>query len=181
MGRLWDSFQEKISTVFKPLLPKKESEVEQKPMRAWRNELLNEHQRHDLIETVNSPGYEVLQDLWESTLEGFITYLVELPPEEEKKVLAYHKLVHSLYLGRKSVDEQVKAYQLIEEDERRETEQVKKLLLGKAVGDPLENYDTLAKVLDPTHQPEPNIGHQVIPKHVREDKTPMDKMLEEIK
>jgi hypothetical protein len=186
MGRLWDSFQDKFTEMFsKPVLEKKDevSEPEQKPMRAWRNEKLNERQRRDLIDTVNSPGYDVLQDLQEYTMEGFITYLVELPPEDEEKILAYHKLVHALYLTRKSIDQQVQAYQLIEEDDRRETEEVKQLLIGKMRSDPLENYDALAKLLDPTHQPEPlGLSHKiVVPKRRSEPETPLDVMLSERK
>jgi len=77
MGRLWDSFQDKFTEMFsKPVLAtKEEPEPEQKSMRTWRAEKLNDRQRRDLIDTVNSPGYDVLQDLQESTMKASLLIL----------------------------------------------------------------------------------------------------------
>jgi hypothetical protein len=126
---------------------------------------------------VNAQGYEVLQSLWDSTLEGFITYLVELPPEDSQKILASHKIVHGLYLGIKSVNAQVNGYMQLLTAEKEEAVALQKALGLKYGDDPLENTEVLNKLLNPIYQPQARE-----PRTVRALKEPtvtvLDKMLE---
>jgi len=174
MGRLWDKFAEKVQETFskKPEVTTPLLEPEpQPPMRTWRQELLSDEQRHDLEEVVNLPGYEVLQDLWESAHEGFITYLMQISPEDEKKVLAWHKAIHMADLYRKSVEAQVNAYMRLSEAERQEAADLKRALLGPS---PVENTETLNRLLDPMFVPAPAETPRRPKKIVT---TPMDTML----
>ena len=157
-------------TVEKPI------KVPEQPMRAWRNELLSRPQMQDLEETVNTPGYEVIKDLWANTMEGFITYMIELPPSKSDDILAYHKVVHGLYLGIKSVNAQVSGYVQLLQAEREEASALQKALEFKYGADPLENTEVLNKLLNPIYQaqpPEPRPPRAQRP--VAE--TPLDKMM----
>ena len=149
MGRLWERFKNKceelvatpapLTIIEAPDLPSPPEPAA--PMRAYREEALSDNQRRDLLAVVNEPGYEVLLDLHESTLEGFITYLVETPVEDEKKVLALHKLCHGGYLFNRSVMKQVEAYKQIEYAENAEALAIKAALKTRS-GDPLSDLDT---------------------------------------
>jgi uncharacterized protein (UPF0297 family) len=175
MGKLWDQFKEKCEalTGATPVVEEKKFT----PARTWKNELLSNQQREDLEETVNTPGYEVLQDLGENTLEGFLTYLMQLDPADEKAVLAAHNIVHAGYLYQRSVQSQVQAYMQLNRAEREEAAELKRLLSPIPEGDnPLENYDRLAKVLDPIHVPQANPVTEKPAKQTQ--KTPLDVMLE---
>ena len=143
-------------------------------MRAYRQEVLSDYQRKDLLEIVNLPGYEVLLDLHESTLEGFITFMVETPPEEEQKVLAMHKICHAGYLFNRSVQQQVEVYKRIEDAENKEARELKAMLEART-GDPLADENTFNKVLNPIYTPEPPPER---PKVIRKTaETPLDTML----
>ena len=159
MGRLWEKFQDKVSDFITgsntPEPAPSQPEPPPPPMRAYRQEELSDYQRKDLMEIVNLPGYEVLLDLHESTLEGFITYLVETAPEgNDKRVLDLHKLFHAGYLFNRSVQKQVEAYRRIEEAEEQEAKEIKAALAARS-GDPLEDEATLNKVLNPIFVPDP--------------------------
>lgn len=143
-------------------------------MRAYRQEPLSDYQRKDLLEIVNLPGYEVLLDLHESTLEGFITFLVETPPEDSIKVLAMHKICHAGYLFNRSVQQQVEAYKRIEEAEEQEAKEIKAALAARS-GDPLEDEATLNKVLNPIFVTEPRPPKAKFVRRVPE--SPLDTML----
>jgi hypothetical protein len=179
MGRLWESFKEKCEELIspqKPAEPTPAPEAVRIPMRAYRQEALSDYQRKDLLEIVNLPGYEVLLDLHESTLEGFITFLVETPPEEEKKVLAMHKVCHAGYLFNRSVQQQVEVYKRIEDAENKEAKELK-AMLEKRTGDPLADEDTLNKVLNPIYVSETQPDRPKFKRKVAE--TPLDTMLRE--
>ena len=182
MGK-WREFQDKLEEFGnrpnplvipdpEPLVPK----VPEPPMRSWRQELLNKSQMQDLEDTVNSPGYEVLQDLWESTLEGFVTFLVELDTADDKKILDAHKIVHGLHLGIKSINAQVNGYAQLLQAEREESAALTKALNPEYGSDPLENTDILGKLLNPIHQ---SAQKETLPlrAHKTAVETPLDKML----
>ena len=176
MGRLWESFKDKCEELVSTPAPIVTPEVvltPPAPMRAYRDEALSDNQRHDLLAIVNEPGYEVLLDLHESTLEGFITYLVETPVEDEKKVLALHKLCHAGYLFNRSVMKQVEAYKTIEYAENSEALAIKAAMKPQS-GDPLLDLDILKKVLDPTYSTPPT---ELKPKPSRNTDSPLDTML----
>jgi hypothetical protein len=179
MGKLWDRFKDKLAemaenqNVTVEMVP-----AQQKPMRSWRNELLSDEQRRDLEEVVNLPGYEVLQDLGENVLEGFITYLVQLDPSETQKVLAAHKLVHAGYLFQKSVQTQVSAYMELAKAENEEAAELKAALLPPS-GNPLDNQDRLAKLLNPIHVPTQEVSKELTAKQKRIIERPLDTMLKE--
>jgi hypothetical protein len=179
MGRLWAKFQEKISGLASEKTPEpvKLPAPPAPPMRAYRHEILNEEQRRDLMEIVNLPGYEVLLDLHESTLEGFITHLVETAPWETEKVLALHKLVHSGYLFNRSVQQQVSVYKQLDEAENAEAREMQAALV-RQTSDPLSDGTTLNKVLNPLYVPEPPPPKPVVvhPKQV----SPLDTMLKSV-
>ena len=179
MGRLWEKFQDKVSDFIagstQPEPAPSQPEPPPPPMRAYRQEGLSEYQRKDLMEVVNLPGYEVLLDLHESTLEGFITYLVETPPEgNDKRVLDLHKLVHAGYLFNRSVQKQVEAYRRIEEDGEQEAKEIRAALAARS-GDPLEDTNTLNKVLNPIYAPEPQPTKVKVVRRTSE--SPLDMML----
>lgn len=181
MGRRWQEFKDKCEAMVESVLsPETSTEPEPAPtpsvpMRAYRQEPLNEYQRRDLLELVNSPGYEVLLDLHESTLEGFITSLVETPAEKQDEVLALHKLVHAGYLYNRSVQQQVETYRQIEEGRFAEAQELKDELARQAA-DPLSDETTFNKVLNPIYVPEAKPPKPLRPAtRVRE--TPLDKML----
>ena len=179
MGKRWQDFQDKVSDfIAGPAQVEpapQQPETPPQPMRAYRQEELSDYQRKDLMEIVNLPGYEVLLDLHESTLEGFITYLVETPPEgNDKRILDLHKLVHAGYLFNRSVQKQVEAYKRIEEAEEQEAKEIKAALAARS-GDPLEDTNTLNKVLNPIYVPEPQPPKAKFVRRVPE--TPLDAML----
>lgn len=181
MGKRWESFQGKVLDFLEgpgptpPTAEKPGLKAVQNPMRPWRNEMLTKPQMQDLEETANTPGYEVLQDLWASTLEGFITFLVELDPSDSDKILAYHKVVHGLHLGIKSVNAQVNGYAQLLQAEREEAEALKAVLDVQYGSDPLKNTEVLNRLLNPIHQPTPPEPRQRVQKGKVE--TPLDTML----
>ena len=178
MGKLWDRFQDRLSEFVEgpptPIVaPAVDPPVVEK-FRSWRDEPISEYQRRDLLSIVDEPGYEVLMDLHESTLEGFITYLVETPVEDEKKVLALHKLCHAGYLYNRSVMQQVAAYKQIADTENAEAMAIKAAMRTRS-GDPLEDFDTLRRVLDPIHVTEPPLPKQ---RQSKNTESPMETMLQ---
>ena len=158
MGRRWEKFKEIVDGAVQGMtmaagIPAEDEPEQLEPMRSWKMEMLNDRQRQDLEEVVNLPGYEVLRDLYECALEGFITNLVETSPEDWEKVRERHRLVHAAYLFNKSVEKQVAVYMKMAEAENEEL-RVMKTALAQPVGDPLQNIKVLNKVLNPIHQEE---------------------------
>ena len=183
MGKRWEKFKEIVDGAVKGMtmaagVPAQDEPEQLEPMRSWKMEMLNERQREDLEEVVNLPGYEVLRDLYECALEGFITNLVETSPEDKKKVRELHRLVHAAYLFNKSVERQVAVYIKMAEAENEELRAIK-AALAQPTGDPLQNIRVLNRVLNPIHQddnPPPSekarlrATKSILP-------TPMDEML----
>ena len=176
MGRLWNSFKEKLSGMTEEVKPVV-APLQITPMRSWKNELLSDEQRRDLEEVVNLPGYEVLQDLAENVLEGFVTFLVQLSPEDPSKVLKAHEMVHAGYLYNKSIQTQVAAYMALAKAELDEAKEIKAALLPLE-GDPLENSDRMAKLLNPLHVPQLP-SQELTAKQRRVVERPLDTMLKE--
>jgi hypothetical protein len=182
MGKLWDRFHDWAKSLIDvPPMTMDKSPVPELKMRTWRNEMLSDHQRYDLIATVNSPGWNVVEDLMESTMEGFITHLVELPPEEEKKVLKYHSLVHSAYLFRKSLEAQIAVYEQLDAADQAEALEIKEQLraINSPTEDPIENIEALNRLRDPLYAKQPPSEEKptVILPDVKT--TPMDEMLKQ--
>lgn len=163
---------------------KEEPTVESKPPkveinRAWRNTLLSDEQRLDLEDTVNTPGYEALQDLMENTLEGFVTHLIETDPADEKKVLAAQKLVHAGYLFKKSIETQVGVYLALNRADVEEASEMERLLNPENNVPNLDNLETLSKLLDPTHVSKPKAQDTTKPPVRQRPTTPLDEMLKQ--
>jgi hypothetical protein len=160
MGKLFNDFRTKFANAIAPTEPvavKEEPVQELQPRstikRAYSAEPLSPEQRDELEEIMGMPGWEVLKTIHERTAEGFVSTLVETPADDEKAVLARHKLVNAAWIFFESVQRQCAFEVGINREARAQMKEIADLLKEPKMPD-LNDPDTLNRLLDPLYRPD---------------------------